>query len=93
MRGAGHFFGYKLAGMEWNVTTERHHQGNGLIGFDELKTFSGYQTRGRVEHWLEKNRIPYFLSKRGPTTTITAMNTALGITPSHDIVQELKIKR
>ena len=56
------------------------HPPTALMSFTELTKLTGYTTRGRMEKWLQKNKIAYYLGKDNfPCTTLTALNSALGV--------------
>ncbi|MBT9098427.1 hypothetical protein KFZ76_11985 [Methylovulum psychrotolerans] len=57
---------------------------NFLVSLDELKAATGCKRLGDLETILKTNKIPFFYGKGGTIfTTQTAIDTALGIYPTH----------
>jgi len=50
-----------------------------LVDTEQLKSVTGYERPGDIERCLRKNGIPFFCGKKGPVTTMDAINVALGV--------------
>lgn len=54
--------------------------GADVLEFDDLQRLSGYERLSDVERWARDQGIPFKRTRKGIATTVTAFNSAMGIT-------------
>lgn len=55
---------------------------DGIVTIDRLRQITGLHLPSAIERWLDANGIAYKPTRRGPVTTLAAIDAALGVRPA-----------
>lgn len=59
-----------------------------LLTTDDLRRWSGYQRQADVRRWLDEHGVPYLVGRHGPVTTVSAIESTLGIRPPEPLDED-----